>query len=252
MSIPQFLFLILFLSCRESVDSSPQLPDVVKLNVGGREFVTSYTTLCKDHGDEGDEESYLMELSRDRRLRDMPIYVDSDPDTFPYILDYLRYGRCEVPEFWKLWKLLAEGKRLRLKGMVKYLYDESGWLDDEQEVYLYPQQYQVQKVVFINLLKSCTRGGEHMKRLFGVIVYLLKQGCGKEQRSPITILPAPVQNQHTSISTQQTQPPTPQQLIQFLQNGTGMLTPFNFDIDIINQIITLKPAAGSHYYNYNF
>eukprot|EP00494_Astrolonche_serrata_P025674 UN25935 len=93
----------------------------IRLNVGGRLFITNLETLRKD------KESKLALLfsgDSDRVLKiDKDTYfLDEDPDVFKYILEFLRNGRLEpsfrnIPQF----TLRAKSQFYKLTGFQKEL-----------------------------------------------------------------------------------------------------------------------------------
>lgn len=67
------------------MDRTQSGSDVIELNVGGRYFVTSMSTLGKEPG------SALTDLLRKRTsVKDNRLFVDADGETFHHILEYLR------------------------------------------------------------------------------------------------------------------------------------------------------------------
>ena len=66
------------------------------MNIGGRVYITSRQTLCKD------TDSMLAHMFSDdmppaSRDKDGNFVIDRDGDTFKYILNYLRDGVCVLP-----------------------------------------------------------------------------------------------------------------------------------------------------------
>lgn len=78
--------------------ASPVAIDKVTLDVGGRKFVTLFSTLA--------ESDFLHSLVSDsweqNRQPDGSYFIDADPDLFVHILEYLRRGR--LPLFWEAGK----------------------------------------------------------------------------------------------------------------------------------------------------
>lgn len=95
---------------------------VVKLNVGGRMYITSAYTLSRD------QESMLATLVSGRysvdRQPDGSIFIDRDGTHFRYILNYLRGDRGvdSLPDNWtEQHQLLKEAKYYKLEGLVKVI-----------------------------------------------------------------------------------------------------------------------------------
>ncbi|KJE97209.1 hypothetical protein CAOG_07652 [Capsaspora owczarzaki ATCC 30864] len=75
--------------------------DLAKLNVGGRRFLTSWSTLV---GDEANGDNYFAALRRYEQagglqLKDEKgyLFIDRNPSYFEVVLDYLRSGRLDCP-----------------------------------------------------------------------------------------------------------------------------------------------------------
>ena len=69
-------------------------PSVVRLNVGGREYITSTSTLQKV----GDSMlARMIQSSIPSATQNGAYFIDRDPDLFAYILEYLRDGAVELP-----------------------------------------------------------------------------------------------------------------------------------------------------------
>ena len=68
---------------------------IVKLNVGGTKFTTLLSTLRAVPGSVldrmFDEEAKYGKPIRDE---DGSVFLDTDPEAFPVILNFLRFGRC--------------------------------------------------------------------------------------------------------------------------------------------------------------
>ena len=96
------------------------VPEVVELNVGGKIYTTSLTTLLKD------PESLLAAIFSGRQgiLRDSHgrVFIDRDGRLFRYIIDYLREFRLVLPkDFKEHTGLLAEAEYYRINELVKAL-----------------------------------------------------------------------------------------------------------------------------------
>jgi hypothetical protein len=96
-------------------------PDIIILNVGGKEYHTSRSTLTKDAN------SMLCRMftgslpsTRDALGR---YFIDRDGDLFRYILDYLRDNNPEfIPNDANLMlALLREAQFYQLEGLIHYL-----------------------------------------------------------------------------------------------------------------------------------
>lgn len=74
----------------------PALNDVLRLNVGGKIYMTTRATLCSD------DDSMLALMFQPASnfappaQEDGSVFLDRNPATFEYILDYLRNGCCLV------------------------------------------------------------------------------------------------------------------------------------------------------------
>ncbi|XP_022810466.1 uncharacterized protein LOC111347492 [Stylophora pistillata] len=101
----------------------------IKLNVGGKIYKTTQETLRKDPN------SMLcamfsgrFELKQDEE--DGAYFIDSDPELFRYILNYLRKGELHFPEDKAIRKdLLAEAKFYQVQGIIDELEKTSSLSD---------------------------------------------------------------------------------------------------------------------------
>lgn len=100
---------------------------VVKLNVGGRMYMTSVYTLSRD------QNSMLAALVSGRhpvpQQPDGSYFIDRDGTHFRYVLNYLRgdRGTDSLPETWTdQHQLLKEAKYYRLEGLVKVINIKMG------------------------------------------------------------------------------------------------------------------------------
>eukprot|EP00494_Astrolonche_serrata_P022646 UN22903 len=94
----------------------------IRLNVGGRLFITTLETLRKDKDSKltllfsGDSDN-MVKIDKDT------YFLDEDPDVFKYILDFLRNGRLEasfrniIPHF----TLRSKAQFYKLNGLQKEL-----------------------------------------------------------------------------------------------------------------------------------
>jgi len=94
--------------CRE--EDFNTMEDIIKLNVGGRIFVTRRQTLCADPdsllGRMFDPDSKFAKPAE----IDGCVFFDRDPDMFGYILSYLRGSFDFYPELSKLNLLMLKGE----------------------------------------------------------------------------------------------------------------------------------------------
>ena len=102
------------------------IPQQVCLDVGGHLFKTMKDLLCSD------PLSYFSQMfasdwkDQDFSKSDHAIFLDQDPNCFALILDFLKYGKCKIPdEDIEFKKLLKDVDFFNLKEMFKYLRDES-------------------------------------------------------------------------------------------------------------------------------
>ena len=110
--------------CRE--EDFNTMEDIIKLNVGGRIFVTRRQTLCAEPdsllGRMFDPDSKFAKPAE----IDGCVFFDRDPDMFGYILSYLRGSFDFYPELSKLnlWMLKGEADYYSIGALVKKI-DES-------------------------------------------------------------------------------------------------------------------------------
>ncbi|XP_071951436.1 BTB/POZ domain-containing protein KCTD16-like [Antedon mediterranea] len=106
------------------MSSMPSIaPTVVELNVGGRQYATSLTTLTK-HSD-----SVIAEMFGDPTIlakdANGKYFIDRDGDLFKYILDYLRNSTVVLPSrFENISRLIAEAEFYRLPELVALLSEK--------------------------------------------------------------------------------------------------------------------------------
>mmetsp|Transcript_73995 Transcript_73995/g.207703 ORF Transcript_73995/g.207703 Transcript_73995/m.207703 type:complete len:192 (+) Transcript_73995:55-630(+) len=87
--------------------------DTVKFNVGGRVFeVLREPTLSLHPGT-------LLSTLADEHSGDDPIFVEANPELFPYILEYLRSRSIHIPLTVSKGAVLAEASRLGLKSLAE-------------------------------------------------------------------------------------------------------------------------------------
>jgi len=74
------------------------VPQTVKLNVGGKHFEVSRSLILDD--DDGVNTTMLSRLVSDTWLKEpeKPVFIDRNGDHFSYVLDYLRYGTVSLPK----------------------------------------------------------------------------------------------------------------------------------------------------------
>ncbi|XP_065195579.1 BTB/POZ domain-containing protein KCTD5-like [Sycon ciliatum] len=107
----------------------------VRLNVGGKLFMTTRSTLCKR------EDSFLSRLCQDDP--GLPTYkdengaylIDRDPDYFSPILNYLRHGKLCVNEGVSMHAILEEAEFYNIASLVtlvKQQLDEPKSEDEEK------------------------------------------------------------------------------------------------------------------------
>lgn len=72
------------------------VPQTVKLNVGGKHFEVSRSLILDD---DGVNTTMLSRLVSDTWLKEpeKPVFIDRNGDHFSYVLDYLRYGTVSLP-----------------------------------------------------------------------------------------------------------------------------------------------------------
>ncbi|XP_033095908.1 BTB/POZ domain-containing protein KCTD16-like [Anneissia japonica] len=97
---------------------------LAELNVGGREFTTTLSTLRKHSG------SVIAEMFADPTIlvKDNrgKYFIDRDGDLFRYILDYLRDGRIILPSNYEnVNRLIAEAEYFRLPQLVALLSEDA-------------------------------------------------------------------------------------------------------------------------------
>ena len=76
---------------------------IVRLNIGGREYVTSKSTLQMDP--EGMLATMISGRVPSAKINDA-YFIDRDPDLFCYVLEFLRTGHVELPNSEGSWRRL--------------------------------------------------------------------------------------------------------------------------------------------------
>ena len=72
------------------------MDDILKLNVGGGHFVTTRATLCAEEGSMFAKKFDAESPFGPPRELDGEIFIDREPETFRFVLQYLRNG-CKPP-----------------------------------------------------------------------------------------------------------------------------------------------------------
>jgi len=100
--------------------SSPPLrKEWVKLNVGGTNFMTTKTTLCKDH------KSFLYRLCQEETdlssVKDESgaFLIDRDPTYFVPVLNYLRHGKLVLDKTMSEEGVLEEAEFYNITDLIK-------------------------------------------------------------------------------------------------------------------------------------
>lgn len=94
--------------------------DIIQFNVGGKHFATKVETLLKVK----DTLFYKMILSNKFNLKE-EIFFDRSPKLFPFILDYLRYGKINYKRFNReeLEELKIEAEYYEIHDVLEYSKD---------------------------------------------------------------------------------------------------------------------------------
>jgi hypothetical protein len=109
------------------IETTKRPHSIVHLNIGGCEYSTTVATLCRDGSD-----SLLADIFSahgiDRHVQLVQLlpngsyFIDRDGQLFRYILDYLRTGKCILPDrFDEFERLKVEAEFYRLFGMIDQL-----------------------------------------------------------------------------------------------------------------------------------
>lgn len=111
-------------------------PSIIRLNVGGRSFVTTRSTLLNI------EDSYFSKRFSGKfdegPMLDGEHFIDRDGECFPYILNYLRDGQNQpaLPsDLQLLWRIRTEAEYFGLSGLVKdteYIHEHEEELQNER------------------------------------------------------------------------------------------------------------------------
>jgi len=103
----------------EDVNDHSLKPKVIKLNVGGKKYETTYETLCSKQSMLSSMFSGRFQLLPDE---DGFYFIDRDGKNFRYILNYLRDGIIPNIESKSLIEeLFLEARYYQLEGLIKYL-----------------------------------------------------------------------------------------------------------------------------------
>jgi hypothetical protein len=99
---------------------------IVKLNIGGKKFATRTENLLR----EKDTLFYKMILSKKFENTE-EIFFDRSPKLFPYLIDYLRYGKINYKRFNKeeLEELRIEADYYEIAPIVNHLEDQLKEID---------------------------------------------------------------------------------------------------------------------------
>jgi len=102
-----------------SSSSPPLRKEWVKLNVGGTNFMTTKTTLCKDH------KSFLYRLCQEETdlssVKDESgaFLIDRDPTYFVPVLNYLRHGKLVLDKTMSEEGVLEEAEFYNITDLIK-------------------------------------------------------------------------------------------------------------------------------------
>ncbi|KAM7500202.1 hypothetical protein LguiA_024616 [Lonicera macranthoides] len=80
-----------------TLTTPPYTTDRIKINVGGKIFQTTVSTLQS-----GSPDSHLAVLSKPLNISYDPVFIDRDPEIFSVLLSFLRSNR--LPRCWVEWK----------------------------------------------------------------------------------------------------------------------------------------------------
>ena len=128
--------------------SDSQRPSRVRLNVGGKYFLTTYETLSNPHNQQ--KPTYFSGITSgcfkeeyDELLKEPYFFIDRDPTHFRYVLNYLRDGNVNcIPQKIELLREILqessfyaiEGLTISLEKMLQALIDtEKLSASDEKE-----------------------------------------------------------------------------------------------------------------------
>jgi hypothetical protein len=94
--------------------------EIVRLNIGGRKFSTTIKTLMSI----SDTLFYKIIITKCLDLK-KEIFIDRNPDVFPYLLDYLRYKKINYSKFSfeELVQLKEEAEYFEILPVEQYLED---------------------------------------------------------------------------------------------------------------------------------
>ena len=121
--------------------SDSQRPSRVRLNVGGKYFLTTYETLSNPHNQQ--KPTYFSGITSgcfkeeyDELLKEPYYFIDRDPTHFRYILNYLRDGNvnCIPQKIELLREILQESSFYAIEGLNTLLERELRALIDTEKL----------------------------------------------------------------------------------------------------------------------
>ncbi|KAK3583011.1 hypothetical protein CHS0354_005652 [Potamilus streckersoni] len=115
-----------------STDSKSRKSDWIRLNVGGTVFMTTRTTLCKDH------KSFLYRLIQDDpdlntdKDENGAYLIDRDPSYFGPVLNYLRHGKLVINKDLAEEGVLEEAEFYNITNLIKLVKERIRERDAKQ------------------------------------------------------------------------------------------------------------------------
>ncbi|KAL3877229.1 hypothetical protein ACJMK2_034965 [Sinanodonta woodiana] len=113
-------------------DSKSRKSDWIRLNVGGTVFMTTRTTLCKDH------KSFLYRLIQDDpdlntdKDENGAYLIDRDPSYFGPVLNYLRHGKLVINKDLAEEGVLEEAEFYNITNLIKLVKERIRERDAKQ------------------------------------------------------------------------------------------------------------------------